>query len=996
MKDIQQYTRKEVRSSATLPGFYGFMHFFRAFSAGFLVIIGMLCSKAEARRMSRKDAIKKGPEPLIAAEFKGDLDDKPPMERLVLDSGGTLSLFSGKRPAGEFSLVEKLDPELTEEMSLTAESRVVEGNLIVHIRAHSPRSKRVLEGLLHGPSIRRMNLAWSGYTGPQGRDSEYEVNLDVGKRWILAYQSVNHLRRCDGKPARFFMRALDYKTGVMRPVTPVPDTRGLEVLTARNETPGELSASAGLAPLSAVFGSTSLGDGELITNIARPGALDDGDVSTAWIEGKGGFGLGEFIDFRGAESPYKIVGMRIIPGHGASIRAFRDHNRIKSIVVSFGEKESYLINVPMDPLGALEGDASRIREKEDEAGDGQDEGEPVGRRATHWVIFPRPIAARCATVLINSVYSGKQGGKWGEGGRTALSELRFLSELDLKGGIERLLSDVENGLVSGDVAFSMLRGISGDQAGRIRKAMKGLGGAGRSVAVRALLALDPEGSMKILMRILPELSESLQDRILETAVARGDSALLHIRNLLVMRGISVDLKLKVLDGLLSVGTRRAAEILLSELGKGARQYRGAVVETVGKFSPGVFVPKDFLVPMKDAAESGIADRIWAAGLIAPHSKSNRSEVATSVIQHWNSGKGGFEFRMRLIQAMGRCLHPVAKDVFEEAGRIEIADEREVEGVKHGAEEEIWKILKQVSTEEEEELLRWGAVRAIGESGLKEGRKVLLRAVKDTDPRVRVEALGHLAAADDPLTDKFALFCALQDPWSWARVRCLQIVAARCPPEGEKHLLSALRLGTGPSEGALLYPIAVCRYPAARGLLNEMVSGHRKKPGSASLAARLLFGFGDWDSAEIILNAAVSVVGETQPHTTQERLFIDLVDALKVFLESGVSVKQTDEPGHHIDERADLKSVKPPAKLVKGVISLSKKVLEVSGNQSTPRSERLKLAVVRLVSALCPCPDASEVLGSWAARRDSRQVRLTAIRALEMCKRLRESSDGSKQ
>ena len=121
-------------------------------------------------------------------------------------------------------------------------------------------------------------------------------------------------------------------------------------------------------------------------------------------------------------SPYRLQALRIIPGDAASARSFHQANRIKSALLILSPRRAYRILSSRDPL------VDRGRSTD-----------------PYWAVLPEPAATTCATFVIEEVYSGAAGGPagTGNGGQTAIAELRFFTELDFQGGAEQLLRDLD-------------------------------------------------------------------------------------------------------------------------------------------------------------------------------------------------------------------------------------------------------------------------------------------------------------------------------------------------------------------------------------------------------------------------------------------------------------------------------------------------------------------------------------------------------------------------
>ena len=108
---------------------------------------------------------------------------------------------------------------------------------------------------------------------------------------------------------------------------------------------------------------------------ARPSSSNDGDPATAWSEGLGGDGRGEFVTARTTAGGYAVRGLRIFPGDGASLQAFRAKNRLRRFQIAFGpaREQRFDVEIPDDPAA----DAAHWRDP-------------------YWVPLPKPMRGRRA------------------------------------------------------------------------------------------------------------------------------------------------------------------------------------------------------------------------------------------------------------------------------------------------------------------------------------------------------------------------------------------------------------------------------------------------------------------------------------------------------------------------------------------------------------------------------------------------------------------------
>ena len=135
----------------------------------------------------------------------------------------------------------------------------------------------------------------------------------------------------------------------------------------------------------------------------------------------GGDGRGEFVTARSTAGGYAVRGLRVFPGDGASLDAFRGKNRVRRFQIAFGpaREQRFDVEIPGDPTA----DAAHWRD-------------------SFWVPLPKPMAASCVTVIVTDVALGKEASPPKSFGAAAIGELAVFTELDGPEGAERLVADL--------------------------------------------------------------------------------------------------------------------------------------------------------------------------------------------------------------------------------------------------------------------------------------------------------------------------------------------------------------------------------------------------------------------------------------------------------------------------------------------------------------------------------------------------------------------------
>jgi HEAT repeat protein len=286
-----------------------------------------------------------------------------------------------------------------------------------------------------------------------------------------------------------------------------------------------------------------------------------------------------------------------------------------------------------------------------------------------------------------------------------------------------------------------------------------------------------------------------------------------------------------------------------------------------------------------------------------------------------------------------------------------AEKGAAEGIAPQTGREVVKLLGEVAREAADELIRWAAVKALGDSGVAGAASWLARAAADKDPRVRVEAIGALTRRKDERAGRLALDCALTDPWSWARLECFRDLAALCPRGGGKHLAAAIETKTGPSVRVILHAMASCRYPETEPLLEKMLKAHEKKPLRAGFAAKLLGEMAAVEHAELMAALAEKLGPHAPTRSRRENLVVNLLQGLA---ELAGAPKGLDEASEK---------------------RIGRLALELVAKSLSPN---VKVEAIRLLSELCPA-EAPRTLRSLV-ETGSGVVRREAARALRRCPR----------
>ncbi len=674
----------------------------------------------------------------------------------------------------------------------------------------------------------RWELVWSGRTGSLGPDGEVIRRLETGPSRLLVSETHKGWQRCDKAPVRLFPRAFDPASWHMRPVSFRPDTKGIEVLHATLRPPNGLTWPAGLSAMRFLSASTRQGDGGRVEGLGRPRGIDDGDLSTVWAEARGGAGMGEFLDARSPAWPYDILGLVLVPGNASSPKALARDNRVARFLLTFEGGQRYVVDVP-------------------------DSGSGGPFPPVFWVRFPKPVRARCATVVLLSAY---QGTDRVAGGRTAISELHFLTSLDLRGGLQRLAADVASGRVDRALAISVVRGLGKAVVPRVRAALARSKGGAADFLAMAFLDLVPDRLGEIADRVT-QLSRPVRRRF---AQAAGRFAGARLLGRLFSEGTGQALGWLALESAWKLGRRHIAALAAARL-------LDRVSEETAEKLIGLLVSTEASELSQSAllGKNPSPRRIWTAGQRVLAGVAPAARTADLVLPLWKNN-GAFRYRFRLVQVLGWSAAQSSGWTGAEALRSQVVG-----------------LLTSLVRRGREELLRWAAVRSAGATGL--GVQTLRRLLADPAPRMRVAALRGLVRAGWAGRGRALLRCTLQDPWEWVRLSCSSMLGQVCP-QGIGSVLAGQvqRYGLGATVD-LATVLATCRYPEAWPLLRKLLAGYRKGPWKAARAARLLASAQRTETLGLMAAALKDATRRAKAQGPFERLALDLLGALDELTDS---------------------------------------------------------------------------------------------------------------
>jgi HEAT repeat protein len=695
--------------------------------------------------------------------------------------------------------------------------QVVDGHRVAELRVpiRGTPAEEVWIGEL-GPKGKAL---WTGITGPRDADGETSIGVEVDADRVLEYQTGAGVTRCDAAPVRLFPRAYDFDSGRFRPVmSPLPEP-GIEKLVARRGDPA-MPAGRPVGGFHWIAASSTRASGNDARALGAPVELNDADVATAWAEGMGGDGRGEFVTARSTAGGYAVRGLRVFPGDGASLEAFRGKNRVRRFQIAFGpaREQRFDVEIPGDPAA----DAAHWRDP-------------------FWVPLPKPLQASCVTVVVTEVALGKEASPPKNFGATAIGELAVFTELDSPEGAERLVADLAGAPDCG-ARLPLLIGLGPAAVLPTAQAVLGAKGYGRECLVEGLTALEPAPKSAVVLEALAAAVSGASDkeeRLVTAALTRAPEAPVSpLAALLASEKAGIEDRARAARLLGTLDDARAADALVAALGRGPVPLRAAVVSAIGrapKLQGGAVLAAIGAGPQDGGARE--ADLLRALPAVVKRDPSSRA-AAVGSLRAALAPERSFEVRGRAVMAlgsMGGTGDPAA-----------LADLR-----AHG----------------DDPVLRYLATRELAAMapgvGAADPRPALRAALDDKDPRVRETAALALGKHGDRQSGGVLIAGAKQEPWPFVRRAEIEALGHLCTPGATDLMLRAIGKDVDEVRRAALVGVVRCKDPRARTVLLKKLAQQTEAATVRELAGALLGESGDKDAAPQLATALRGLVNEAE-------------------------------------------------------------------------------------------------------------------------------------
>lgn len=746
----------------------------------------------------------------VAAE-RFDLDRDGVPEQIRIEREGSLSVVSGRsgvvaawKPLMGGSAVQSGEIEI-------ATGASVGGRVVILAVAHGGAGERgeALAVEWRGGALHEL---WRGEVGPQGADAESTLYIEAGRYGLIRYSGRAGVARCDGKTAHLYAEKFDFRGGGrFRSVDQPPRIPAdAPQLVATRAPPAGVPSGAAPIDFRVLAASSQVGasgPGDLVA----PSEIEDRDLATAWVEGRTGFGRGEFVTARASLDRGLVRAVRVVPGHAASARSFARHNRLKVAGLLVGRDRAFRVVFREDPARAgAPGDA-------------------------WWIALPEPVPADCVSLVVVEVYFG-QGARGG--GHTAISELAVLTELDLEPGsaAARLAAAVAAGGREGEQAARVLPRLGGAaESALVAQAQVPRAPADAVLRVRRVLAALPGGAAQLARGLAVEpLHPADVERFARGLAAIGAAAVEPLGQVAADDRSAPEGRARAAAALGRIASPAALAALGAAAGSGPREVRHAVTRALGARPPAEL---EALLALAGAAapdDAREADLWRAIGLMLRARTADAARArAVAALGERLAGATSYELRYRLLEAAG--------GVDDEKLVSAVAAQLETIGAATA-------LARAQNT-----ALRRVAVEALGRSRAPSAAAALVRAARDPDPGVReaaAEALGdrearggagRAAASDEALGRQLA-----GDRWTRVRLAAATALGSGCGRGGPATALrgAARRDGDVQVRRAALSSLVSCGAAGAvRFLLT--VAGDRAAPVEVRTHAfRLVGGSGD--------------------------------------------------------------------------------------------------------------------------------------------------------
>jgi hypothetical protein len=390
-----------------------------------------------------------------------------------------------------------------------------------------------------------LEALWTGQLQPVGDPGERRADaLEIADRDgdgavdVVVGMYDDRIQICGQERALLSPRAVDPKTLTLRSVL----LNRASTRVAREELVAS-AAPAGPTPPPLLHALRTVGASSA-SQQPKEGhsAASDGDLSTAWVEGRGLAGRFEFVTLRWTAPGRPIRAIAVVPTPASAEPAAAKHARPRVFSLLGDKGDRIVATLPEDPR--------------------------PGQR--YWIVPKSPLAWSCLTVSVDDVFAADIGA----GTHAALAEIEAYTDVDFEGGLALLVEELGQDGTRGDDATQLLTQVRGDAVSALVTAWPKLSSVGKRRALRLLFAQPPADprALDLLRLALRDPAREVNQPALELArkrVESGPAMLLELARDATPQGDAAALALArtgdatTLEGLLSAlliagGTERPA------------------------------------------------------------------------------------------------------------------------------------------------------------------------------------------------------------------------------------------------------------------------------------------------------------------------------------------------------------------------------------------------------------------------------------------------------
>jgi len=707
------------------------------------------------------------------------------------------------------------------------------------------------------PSAAPPVLIWSGTTGPRDADEEVGTEIEVTSDRILEYQTASQISRCDGETPRLFPRAWDFASGRFRSVvSPLPSPAPQKLIARRGDP--AMPAGRPIGGFHWIAASTTAAAGTDARNLTPPLAVDDGDPATAWTEGLGGDGRGEFLTARSTSAGYAVRGVRIIPGDASSAAAFRGKNRLRRFQLLLGPKidQRFDVEIPDDPAA----DAARFADP-------------------YWVVLPKPTAAACMTLVITEVTRGSEAAPPRNFGTTAIADLAIFTDLDGPEGIGRLIDDIASGPDCQQRVPLLVR-LGEPAVMATAQSILGAKGMGRECLVEGLVALAPAPESPIVTDALTaslsgasDKEERLVTAALKIAPAPPIGTLAQLLNGKTPKGDAVALpdRLRAARVLGALPQAEAAGALVGAVGDGPEALRTAVVKALGDST--AVDPTLLLGAMaemeKTSEKTSVKTSVKAEKPVKgePPEPLRYADLVRALVPSTHRRP---EHNAAVLAALRSALDPAREFQVRARAVMALGDLRLPESTGD---------LIALRASSDEPVLRYLAARELSSIGGPDGIRALREALNDGDPRVRETAAMGLGRLQDTWSGQALIDGAKQEAWPFVRRAELEALGHLCVAGTGDLMIRATERDVDQVRRAALVTLVRCKDTRARAVLLRTLGLRNEAATLRELAGALIGELGDKSAAHDLAAALRRLVNEGEGDLAVEGVAVAVLRSL---------------------------------------------------------------------------------------------------------------------